>query len=163
MSHMAGIDIDIVGDHCIPALSITAEALGLKLEKRSNFRWYGRWMNDYHAEQAAYNFGIKPEEYGRCAEYVITDPNNPGCYEVGVVRRRDGKPGFILLYDFFSGGHGMTEKLGGATYGKLKQVYTAVSSQEVAKLEDMKCEVHELPNGHVQIRATRRNKQALKG
>jgi len=160
---MAGIDLEIVGDHCIPALRLTAEALGLKLEKRSNFNWFGSWMNDYHAEEAAFNFGIDPKEYGKCAEYVITDPNNPGCYEVGVVRRRDGKPGFFLMYDFWGGGHGMTAKLGGKEYGKLKQVYTAISSKDVARLQGMKCEVKELPNGHVQIRATRRKQRTLKG
>ncbi len=66
---------------------------------------------------------------------MITIPGNNTCYEIGVVRRRDGLPGYILLYDFYAGGHGMTAMVGTERCSKLKKAYsTQVTMKILAKM-----------------------------
>ena len=152
MSHVAVIDLHVTD---LDALTKGCKMLGLTIEKRSHWRWFGSWVDDYHATEAAYNFGINPSEYGKCAEYVITIPGDNHCYEIGVVPRPDGN-GWMLVYDFFSGGHGMGEKVGGQKCGKLKQAYAAnVSVKKVNQKKGFNYKVHQKKNGHVQIVARR--------
>lgn len=128
MSHVAVIDLYIKEDE-LDMLEQACKILGLRLDRgRKTWRWYGRWVNDYSADQSAYNFGIKPEEYGKCADHVITIPGNNTAYEIGVVKRRDGKPGYMLAYDFWSGGKGMSEIVGNERCSVLKQAFTACVS-----------------------------------
>lgn len=122
MSHMAIVEDCHITD--IEALSAACQELGLQLNLgQKNWRWYGKWMNDYHGDAAGYKHGVKPEEYGKCADHVITIPGNNRCYEIGVIKRRDGQPGYMLLYDFYSGGYGMSEKVGGPECKNLQKMY----------------------------------------
>lgn len=147
MSHMAAIELQITDLEC---LEEACKNLGLQLNRnQSQWRWYGRWMNDYSADDAAYKAaGIKPEEYGNCAEHVITIPGSNSCYEIGVVKRRDGQPGWVLLYDFFAGGYGMSEKIDGVRkdgtpkrYGLLEQAYAISKSAKQLRKEGFKVKI----------------------
>ena len=125
MSHMEIIDLHVLD---LNALATTCQKLGLVVEQdRSDWRWFGSWMNDYHAQEAAYRHGIKPDEYGKCADHVITLPGDDQAFEIGVVRCRDGRPGWMLCYDNWSGGRGMTAKIG-ENAAKLKQYYAVVAA-----------------------------------
>lgn len=63
---------------------------------------------------------------GTC-EHAIRLPGNKQAYEVGVVARRDGKPGYTLMTDFFVGGYGMEDVIGKGGK-KLEQAYTVAKA-----------------------------------
>ena len=155
MSHMAAIDLEITD---LDALGAACGHLGLELVRgQTTWKWWGSWANDYHAQEAAYNFGVKPEEYGKCAEHVIRMVGDSEAYEIGVVRRRDGKPGYILLYDFFAQSNkieklikGVNEKGEFDRAGRLKQYYAACKSQQQLKAKGYDCRIIEKENHHVQ-------------
>lgn len=117
MSHVSTLDV-VIDD--LDALKKACELVGLEfVEGQRTFRWYGRWMNDYAADDAAYKNGIKPEDYGKC-EHAIRIPGNSKAYEIGVARRADGK--LTLVWDFYCGGFGLEEKIG-KTGGLLRREY----------------------------------------
>lgn len=121
MSHMAQIDLEIQTNQ-LDALVAACEELGLKVDiGRKNWKWFGTWVNDYSQQDAAYLHGIDPKLYGECAEAVIYDPNNKHAYEIGIVKRQDGKEGYVLLYDHYAGGMGMTKKVGDQNCTLLQQ------------------------------------------
>jgi len=131
MSHMAIIDITIQEDQ-LDALELACQMRGIQLNRgQSDWRWFGSWMDDYHRQEAAYKHGIKPEEYGKCADHVITVPGNDTVYEIGVVRRRDGQPGWMLVYDFFNNGNGMGEFVGNEACNLLREAFTEAVSRPV--------------------------------
>jgi len=110
MSHVAKIDIKITD---LDALEKAAADCGLELVRgQKTYKWYGRWVDDYSANDAAYKHGIKPADYGSC-DHAIRIPGNSMAYEVGVVKNPNGE-GWVLIWDFWNGGHGLQAKLGGA-------------------------------------------------
>lgn len=113
MSHVVTIDMSILD---LESLKDAAAELGLYFVKKPNFRWYMKHVGDFPLP-----VGFTAEDMGKC-EYAIGIPNNKQAYEVGVVKRRDGKPGYTLMFDFWSGGLGLLEAIGGAA-GKLKREY----------------------------------------
>jgi hypothetical protein len=68
--------------------------------------------------------GFTAADLGHC-DHKLKLKNNPDAYEVGVVRRRDGKPGYELLFDFYGQGAPLLNALGGKEGGKLKAEYSA--------------------------------------
>jgi len=166
MSHMAAIELHVTD---IDDLETACQALGLRLDRgRSTWRWFGSWVNDYHAADAAYlAAGIDPKEYGKCADHVITIPGDNTCYEIGVVRRRDGKPGWVLLYDFWgSSGSRMAAKIQASEQiadpktkktqtvtdraGLLKQAYEAAFTQRRMKAKGFDARIVKKDNRHIQ-------------
>lgn len=110
MSHVAKVDI-IIQD--LESLEKAAQECGLVFKwNQKTYKWYGRWMNDYNSDDAAYNHGIDPKDYGKC-DHAMGVPNNPGAYEVGVVKNPHGD-GYVLIWDFFGGGYGLQQHLGGS-------------------------------------------------
>src|SRR6266576_2837582 len=100
MSHAATVEIELKD---LESLAKAAEQLGLEFRQgQKTYKWYGRWVDDYHGEDAAYKNGIKPEEYGKC-EHALRVKGNDSAYEVGVVKKPNGTWG--LIWDFYAGGH----------------------------------------------------------
>lgn len=62
----------------------------------TRYKWYGRYANDYHLEDAAYHDGISPKDYGKCSHMISMEGAN---YQIGVVDRGDGS--FTLIWDFY--------------------------------------------------------------
>jgi hypothetical protein len=125
MSHVAVVDV-VVKD--LDALAKACQKLGLELRiGQKTFNWYGKWVGDYNGNNAAFNHGIKPEDYGKC-DHAISIPGKPDAYEIGLVD--DGAGGFKLVYDFWNGGYGI-EKLAGKDCSKVVESYT----EEVTKNE----------------------------
>lgn len=131
MSHIAQVDVQILD---LDALSAACQRLGLELVRgQQTYRWYGKSVGDFPLPT-----GFTAAELGTC-EHAIRmtassvesrhplDTAGPA-YEIGVCRRRDGKPGHALLWDFFDGGYGL-EKHVGKDCNKLRQMY----SLEVAR------------------------------
>lgn len=82
-------------------------------ENQRTYRWYGRLVGD-----SALPEGVTEEELGKC-EHAIRVPG--ASYEVGVVRRKDGK-GYELRYDFWGAG-GLKVALGGEKAERIVQAY----------------------------------------
>ena|SRR3990167_160019 len=123
MSHVVEIDVQIKD---LDALAAAAKRLGLQLVLgQKTYRWYGRWVGDHPLPK-----GITQEELGKC-EHALTQPGNQAGYEVGVVKRKDGK-GYTLLWDFWSGGYGLQAKIGDGAQ-KLRQRYAAEVSIKNAR------------------------------
>lgn len=115
MSHVVEVDISIQD---LDALEEAAKMLGLELVRGQNtYRWFGRSVGDY-----ALPAGYKVSDLGKC-EHALRIPGDNKAYEIGVSKRRDGKPGYSLVWDFFAGGYGMEKKVG-ENCQKLEQAYT---------------------------------------
>jgi len=132
MSHVVHVEIII---KCLNALIVACERLGLKFNfNQKKFNWYGRWVQDYNQQDAAYRAGIKPEDYGKC-EHAISIPDDPNAYEIGVVNHPEGE-GFMLVYDFWGPeGKKIKDRVGGQQCEALIQQYQlAVSENETSDL-----------------------------
>ena len=53
-----------------------------------------------------------------------------------MVERRDGKPGFQLMWDFWAGGHGLQEQVG-ENCKKLRQAYAVEVAEKAAKRQGL--------------------------
>ena len=122
-SHVAKISIEIKD---LQILKQAAKELGLEFVEQKTYRWYGHHVGDYPLP-----VGFKTSDLGKC-DYVLRIPNNDTAYEVGVVKRKDGKPGYELLWDFWSGGYGL-EKVLGKDGVKLVQEYAAAVTTNLYK------------------------------
>ncbi len=119
MSHVATIDLEIKDLEC---LKKAAKVLGLEFrENQKTYKWFGTHVGDYPLPT-----GFSKEELGTCdhALSIINPESGSRAYEVGISQRRDGKPGYTLLWDFWAGGYGLKEKIGENGI-ELKKEYSA--------------------------------------
>lgn len=123
MSHVAQIEIEV---RDLEALKSACQRLGLEfVAGQRSYRWYGRHVGDYPLPP-----GFSREDLGKC-DHVIRVPGNAQAYEIGVVRRKDGRSGWVLLWDFWGGGFGLQEKVGEGA-GRLKQAYALEAAKKAA-------------------------------
>lgn len=123
MSHVAVVKVEI---NDLNSLEKACENLGLELRRdQKTFKWFGRWVNDYHAQDAAYR-QIDPKTFGKC-EHAIGVKGNKNAYEIGVLKNKTGR-GYTMIYDNWQGGYGL-EKAAGRGLTQLASAYT----QEVTK------------------------------
>lgn len=150
MSHVATIDLHITD---LDALELACKSLGLELIRgKTEYKWYGRHVGDYPLPA-----GFSKDELGKC-EHAIrvssgTASQNSNAYEVGVCKRKDGKPGYTLLWDFYAGGLGL-EKAIGANAGKLKQNYSAQVACKQLRKQGMRVAMRQDEKGNIKIKAT---------
>jgi hypothetical protein len=126
MSHVVVIQLEVKD---LEALKVAAERLGGTLViDRKTFRWYGRWMNDYSADNAAYKNGVSAKDYGKC-DHAITHPKCS--YDVGLVKQPDGKSYIVVADEWQAGG---LATVFGKGMSKLKQQYgVAVAARTMRK------------------------------
>lgn len=126
MSHVATVDIEIKD---LNALERACETLGLKLMRgQKTYRWYGRSVGDYPLP-----VGFKASDLGKC-DHAITIPGNKQCYEIGICTNPVTKK-TELLWDFWAGGYGMQEKVGGSMCEGLVHEYAKeVAREQVSSL-----------------------------
>lgn len=117
MSHVVSFAIEI---HDLESAKKACAELGLVFkEGQKKYEWYGRWVNDYDAADAAYKFGLKPEDYGKCDHAIGVPGSN---YEIGLVHNQE-TGGFKVIFDFY-GTHGRAIQHAIGTNGeKLIQYY----------------------------------------
>lgn len=117
MSHVACVEL-VIND--LEAIKATCKRNGWEfLENKKTYQWYGRWVNDYHGQDAAYNHGIDPKDYGKC-EHAIKIPGI--AYEIGLIKKPNGKPGeYVAIFDFWNAD--LKHALGGQQAPKLMQTY----------------------------------------
>ena len=116
MSHVATIEVDILD---LDALAVAGKKIGMELRRgQRTYRWWGHSVGDYPLPK-----GFTAAELGKC-DHALSILGNNQAYEIGVVRRKDGKPGWALLWDFYAGGKGL-EAVVGKDASKLRQRYAA--------------------------------------
>src|SRR5690606_3373765 len=98
-----------------------------------NWRWFGKWVNDYHEEDAAYR-RVNPKEFGKC-QHAISIPGDNHAYEIGVIQDPEDPNAFRLLFDFYGQQGRKIEKIVGKQALKLAQYYQ-VECAKMAALED---------------------------
>lgn len=126
MSHVASVELEVDD---LASLKEAAKSMGLEfVADQKTFKWFGRFMDDYNGANAAHLHGINPKDYGKCL-HAIRIPGNDKAYEIGVVKRADGKPGYQLVWDFFQGGYGL-QKVIGQDGGLLKQSYAVMRAKK---------------------------------
>jgi hypothetical protein len=157
MSHIATIEIEVKD---LNALEAAAKDLGLVLKRdQETFRWYGTPVGNQTLP-----VGFRTADYGKCDHAIgfstdecrpfpgLQDRYNHLPYEIGVCRRRDGKPGYVLLWDPFLGGFGL-ESAVGKNAVKLTQRYAV----QVAKRHMAGAHCHEIvrDDGSIRLEFTR--------
>lgn len=119
MSHVSRIPLTITD---LDALEDACALIGMEVVRgQKTYKWYGRWMNDYDQDDAAYKYGIKPEDYGKC-EHAIRVKGNSEAYEIGLVKNPNGE-GWVPVFDFWAGGKGL-QAVVGDNAGNLRREYT---------------------------------------
>jgi|APCry1669188910_1035180.scaffolds.fasta_scaffold21088_2 hypothetical protein len=147
MSHVSSINLHIKD---LAALRAACHELGLTfLENKKSFEWYGHWVDDYSAQDAAYRNGIKPEDYGKCA-HAIKIPGTT--YEIGVVNNPKG-PGLTLVYDFWGPGETIKQTLG-IGLEKLKQIYSTHAATNAARKKGWTIQRTQTANGTIKLNMT---------
>jgi len=128
MSHVSAIET-VIND--LDCLELAAKACGMELIRgATSFKWYGRWVADYHGDDAAYKHGVKPEDYGKC-QHVLRIQGDDKAYEIGVLENPDGT--FRLIYDHWGEGQKLVKACGGKDLPKLTQAY--IKNRAVRELE----------------------------
>lgn len=145
MSHVATIDIEI---RDLDALDAACKRLGLELVcGQTTYKWFGRHVGDYPLPE-----GFTAKDLGKC-DHAIRIPGKPKAYEIGVVERRDGKPGYALQWDFFAGGKGM-QKVAGDDCAKLQQAYATEAAKAAAVAQGFSVTEQQTHDGTIRIVAT---------
>ena len=117
--------------------------------EQGTYRWYGRSVGDYPLPE-----GFTETDPGKC-EYAlrVKDANHARTYEVGVVPRKDGKPGYTLLWDFYMGGYGLQDAVGeGGT--KLADAYAEAVIMQECKKKGLKVKRQVTEDGRILLEAT---------
>lgn len=139
MSHVATIKIEI---NDLVALVAACRRIGctLVMDQR-NYAWYGRHVGDYPLPQ-----GFAASDLGHC-EHAIKVPGAD--YEIGVVTRRDGRPGYTLIWDFWGG---QLERQLGPGAQKLIQAYGIEAATRAARRQGYHVTEVKQPNGAVTLK-----------
>ena len=128
MSHVAIVQVEIKD---LGALKAACADLGLSfMEDQKTYAWFGRSVGDYPLPD-----GFSERDLGHCEHAIsLGDGRHPHAYEIGVVPRRDGKPGWTLLWDFFMGGYGLEEVIGDGTKNLIDRYAVNVVKWQALKL-----------------------------
>ena len=118
-------------------LERAAKALGLQLNVgQETWKWYGKWVDDFHGETAAYKNGIETKDYGKCL-HAIVDPLTPDGYEIGLVANPAEKVGGLLpVLDTFGSKGAHILGIVGERFRKLCQLYWNECCIEAAQVSN---------------------------
>lgn len=146
MSHVAAAETIVLDQH-LSILKHVCNHLGLKfVEGAKTIRWFGRWVNDYDAKDAAYRLGIDTKDYGTCEHRIEV----PGCnYDIGLIKNPKGQ-GYMLYYDFFGEGGKIKEQFGQQLGGILQPYATAVAYTKMVQA-GYEVQKIECPNGEIKL------------
>jgi hypothetical protein len=182
MSHVATIEIEVTNLQDLK-VACEELGLELMFGQQT-YRWFGRSVGDYPlpegftaaelgtchhacrfppdrvAQMRAQHLALLKANFKRdypdqpfpSDDYFEKRVQDP--YEIGVVPRRDGKPGWLLLWDFFAGGFGLRGAIGDGA-GKLKQAVATAASIRVMKQQGFRVHQEKLANGSVKLQFTR--------
>jgi uncharacterized protein DUF1257 len=143
MSHIAEVNLLV---HDLNALERACHRLGLELVRhQQTYRWYGTSVGDDPLPT-----GFAKDGLGTC-EHAIRIPGHQQAYEIGIVTRRDGKPGYALLWDFYRGGYGLVEHVGEQAE-RLQQLYALeVTLSTIEQMHHCVLEQTQLADGSIEL------------
>lgn len=142
MSHIATVDLEI---RDLDALAEAAQRCGVELVRgQTRYRWYGTSVGDTPLPE-----GFATADLGHC-QHVLRVPGNAKAYEVGVVSRRDGRPGYVLHWDFYAGGYGLQDHIG-VNCGKLKQAYGLAVARRQLTRQGFTVQEQPQPDGSISL------------
>lgn len=158
MSHVALVELEVTS---LDDLEQAARRIGLELVRgQQTYRayWTAESIQQLIAENGEERLrsfvpeGFSASEYGKCEHAIrIADPSRQETsYEIGVARRRDGKPGWALLWDDMGSRHGLGE-LAGPGLGRLKQSYALVAARRTALQQGFSVSERQQADGSVQL------------
>lgn len=98
MSHVTTGDCRITDLGDVEAALAQFEGARLVRDKK-NFKWFGRWVNDFNAARSAVAKGYDTNTFGQCDHVIEVDGST---YEIGIVARPDGI-GWDVMYDEWHG------------------------------------------------------------
>jgi len=143
VSHVAAVTTELKD---LAAIKAACKELGLTFkEGQQTYRWFGEWVNDYAAKDAAYLNGIKPEDYGKCS-HAIEVPGSG--YDIGLVKN-PATNAYRIVYDNWGTGKVIVGTIG-AGGEKLIQRYGILKAEALAKSK-----------GHTTVRETGKNGNIL--
>ncbi len=102
MSHLSSVECFVTN---LEDLEAVLDPLGCELRRgQTTFKWFGRWAGG--GDALLRQFG------GKCEHAVHVKKGGRDCYEIGLITRRDGEPGWELIYDNWQGGYGLEAAVG---------------------------------------------------
>lgn len=131
MSHVVSSKVVITDIECLKKVLKKFPKLKFH-EGRKTYEWFGSWMDDYDAADAAYKNGIDPDDYGKCEHAISMEGSD---YEIGVTKRKDGE-GFSLVWDFFDSGKKISDYIGDSAE-KLMTEYSTEYCRQFAEASGM--------------------------
>jgi len=149
MSHVCKVDLEVLDLGC---LEKAANQLGLEFVRdQKTYRWYGHSFGDFPIPA-----GLTEADLGKCDHAIrIKGDKNTGtlrAYEVGVMKRRDGKPGYNLLWDFWAGGYGLRDRIG-TDGNKLRQEYAVQVAIKHARAQGYRVSRQTKQDGSIVLKA----------
>ena len=147
MSHVANVEVEVQD---LDVLKRACDTLGLEFrEGQKTWKWYGKFMNDYHGKDAAITQGFDPKQFGK-GEHAIRVPGSD--YEIGVIKNKTGN-GYHLMFDFYGSGRNIVKQLGGTSLPKLKAEYSATVSARQLRRKGFRVTRTVLTNGSIKLKA----------
>ena len=121
MSHVASVNCFVTE---LADARAAALACGFTfMENQRSYKWYGRFMNDSNLAP-----GHDPKTFGQCQHALRLKDHTSSDYEIGLVPRVDGQPGWELLYDNFASYGRRLEEKAGASLVTLKNEILAAAT-----------------------------------
>jgi biotin operon repressor len=107
MSHVSNVELTVTD---LDALQYAVEQTdGLTFcEGQKTYKWYGKWMNDFHGSSAAVDNGFNAADFGKSEHAIKVEGAE---YEIGVVKNPNGD-GYRLLYDNYDSGRKIAKRYG---------------------------------------------------
>lgn len=142
MSHVATIELEVKD---LDALEAAAKRLGMELRRgQTTYEWWGRSEGDYPIPE-----GFTADDLGKC-EHAL---HHPGAdYEIGIIKRRDGRPGYTLLWDFIDRD---LVRVVGHEGRNLKREYATVVAMKQAIASGFRVQELKQQDGSIQLRCVR--------
>ena len=141
MSHVVVLNLEIKS---LEAVKRLCQNLGWEfLENKQEYTWYGRWVGDYNAADAATQNGITPEQLGKC-DHAIRIPGIT--YELGLKRKGDQ---YVLLWDFWDSR--LKEAMGGSSGSRFLQEYGKACVTLEAEQQGYSWQERQLADGTYEI------------
>jgi hypothetical protein len=142
MSHVATISLEVKD---LDALAIACKRLGFTLNLgQKTYRWYGRSVGGYPLPA-----GYAVEDLGKCEHAINVGAE---CYEIGVTKRRDGKAGWSLVWDFFD--RRLLAKVGNDAC-ILKREYAAVVAAKQARAQGFRVQEWRQQDGGIKLQLSK--------
>jgi hypothetical protein len=166
LSHIATVELEIKS---LDDLDSACKRLGLEFVRgQDRYRCYFEPGTDADIRRQARQFfdddeitklmpdGFSLADMGRCQHAIRIAMGNPNwqsdAHEIGVVQRRDGKPGFVLLMDGFC--DRLTSFVGRAGE-KLRQAYATAAATRSARQQGFRVTEHAKADGSIQLQCHR--------